>query len=31
MEYNTADTLVATVLANEGRAVDALTQVAWRA
>jgi len=31
MEYNTADALVATVLANEGRAVDALTQVAWRA
>ena len=31
MEYNTADALIATVLANEGRAVDALTQVAWRA
>lgn len=30
MEYDEADSLVATVLANEGRAVEALKQVAWR-
>lgn len=30
MEYNDADVLVATVLANEGRAVETLERVAWR-
>ena len=30
MEYDRSSNLVATVLANEGRAVAALTQVAWR-
>jgi hypothetical protein len=30
MEYNDSNELVATVLANEGRAADTLTHVAWR-
>lgn len=30
MEYNDADVLIATVLANEGRAVETLKHVAWR-